>query len=404
MYKKLNYAIGYVASTTAIGATTLTLKAGHTITTDTGGANKFVAVLYSGTKSSPYQDTTREIVEAYRTDTNDFVIARAKENTIAKEWVENDKFMLIASAGVFDEYETAVDAKAPLTAPTFATSITGSYLTASEMLITDANKKIISAPVATYPSLTELSYVKGLSSAIQSQLNAKGVGDMLLSGVQSVTGLKTFNKDKIAMKGTSTGVNTISVANTSATSYTNTLPAKNGTFAMTDDIVSQVEDNITDGHTTVAPSGNAVFDALALKAPLDSPLFTTLVSLANNIWLRFVNYAGTGYLNALKGTTNDELELGTTLNTGTIEVEDDAGAVTIIDMGVTSASADGTEMSYVVKIDGNNLLKIYTESDGAGGVDTFKVQLLNKAVLTMEDSVGTTHTYTSDTDGSLIIS
>lgn len=38
--------------------------------------------------------------------------------------------------------------------------------------------------------------------------------------------------------------------------------------------VSQVEDSIVDGHTTIAPSGNAVFDALALKSPLASPTFT----------------------------------------------------------------------------------------------------------------------------------
>ena len=37
----------------------------------------------------------------------------------------------------------------------------------------------------------------------------------------------------------------------------------------------KVEDSIVDGHTTIAPSGNAVFDALALKAPLTSPSFTT---------------------------------------------------------------------------------------------------------------------------------
>ena len=67
----------------------------------------------------------------------------------------------------------SLNAKAPLDSPTFATSITGSYLTASEILITDANKKIISAPVATYPSLTELSYVKGVTSGIQSQLGNK---------------------------------------------------------------------------------------------------------------------------------------------------------------------------------------------------------------------------------------
>lgn len=260
MYKKLNYAIGDVASTTAINATTLTLKAGHTITTDIGETNKFVAVFYDGTKSSPYQDTNREIVEAYRTNTNDFVIARAKEGTSAKEWVENDKFMLIASAGVFDEYETEIDGK--------------------------------------------------------------------------------LNLDQ-------------------------TTPQ-----------------TITNG----------------------SPAFSEGVDMANDKYLKGKNYAGTEDVNIIKVNTDNEAEIGVTMNTGTIEVEEDAGAVTIIDMGVTSASADGTEMSYVVKIDGNNLLKIYTESDGAGGVDTFKVQLLNKAVLTMEDSAGTTHTYTSDTDGSLIIS
>lgn len=135
-----------------------------------------------------------------------------------------------------------------------------------------------------------------------------------------------------------------------------------------------------------------------------SPAFSEGVDMANDKYLKGKNYAGTEDVNIIKVNTDNEAEVGVTMNTGTIEVEDDAGAVTIIDMGVTSASADGTEMSYVVKIDGNNLLKIYTESDGAGGVDTFKVQLLNKAVLTMEDSAGTTHTYTSDTDGSLIIS
>lgn len=69
--------------------------------------------------------------------------------------------------------KTALDLKAPLTSPTFATSINGSYLTASEILITDGSKNIVSAAVATYPSLTELTYLKGVTSAIQTQLNSK---------------------------------------------------------------------------------------------------------------------------------------------------------------------------------------------------------------------------------------
>lgn len=75
--------------------------------------------------------------------------------------------------GVTSPIQTQLGTKAPLTSPTFATSITGSYLTASQMLITDASKNIISATTATYPSLTELAYVKGVTSAIQTQLNGK---------------------------------------------------------------------------------------------------------------------------------------------------------------------------------------------------------------------------------------
>jgi len=57
---------------------------------------------------------------------------------------------------------------------TFA-NLTLSGLTASELTATDANKKLQSLAVATYPSLTELSYIKGLTSAIQTQLGDKAV-------------------------------------------------------------------------------------------------------------------------------------------------------------------------------------------------------------------------------------
>lgn len=46
-------------------------------------------------------------------------------------------------------------------------------LTASELVATDASKNLQSLAVATYPSLTELTYVKGVTSAIQTQLGLK---------------------------------------------------------------------------------------------------------------------------------------------------------------------------------------------------------------------------------------
>ena len=40
---------------------------------------------------------------------------------------------------------------------------------------------------------TEFDYLDGVTSNIQTQLNAKGTGDMTLAGAQTVTGVKTFN-------------------------------------------------------------------------------------------------------------------------------------------------------------------------------------------------------------------
>lgn len=68
-------------------------------------------------------------------------------------------------------------ANAPTAANPFATvadlggGISG--LTSNELVYGNSATTIASLPVATYPSLTELSYVKGVTSAIQTQINSK---------------------------------------------------------------------------------------------------------------------------------------------------------------------------------------------------------------------------------------
>jgi hypothetical protein len=77
-----------------------------------------------------------------------------------------------------------------------------------------------------------------------------GGGDMLLGTAQSVTGAKTFDKDKLLVKGTSTGKTNLTTANTSETDYTATLPAKDGTVAMTADITGTNSGTNTGDETT----------------------------------------------------------------------------------------------------------------------------------------------------------
>ena len=52
-------------------------------------------------------------------------------------------------------------------------TLNSTSLTASEILGTNAGKDVVSLPVATYPSLAELAFVKGVSSALQTQLGTK---------------------------------------------------------------------------------------------------------------------------------------------------------------------------------------------------------------------------------------
>jgi hypothetical protein len=68
--------------------------------------------------------------------------------------------------------------------------VVGNYTpSASLILATDASKNVQGLTTATYPSLTELSYVKGVTSALQTQLNAKQSTITFGTGVQTALGV-----------------------------------------------------------------------------------------------------------------------------------------------------------------------------------------------------------------------
>lgn len=67
------------------------------------------------------------------------------------------------------DLQTALDAKAPLTSPNFATSARFGYSTASRVPYLDASKDLVASSVTD----TELGYLSGVTSAIQTQLSAK---------------------------------------------------------------------------------------------------------------------------------------------------------------------------------------------------------------------------------------
>jgi len=117
--------------------------------------------------------------------------------------------------------------------------LTSSDLTASEIVISNASKKLVSAPVATYPSLTELSYVKGVTSAVQTQINAKAPIDA-----------PTFTTSIGLTSGDITATNGNIVIGTSGKGIDFSATAGTGTSELLDDYEEGTFTPVSDGTAT----------------------------------------------------------------------------------------------------------------------------------------------------------
>jgi len=107
-------------------------------------------------------------------------------------------------------------------------------------------------------------------------------------------------------------------------------------------------------------------------------------SIPNNIWIRARNYADSDYINMFKVNVDDEIEAGASLLTGSIEFNEDSGAVSAMDMPVSDTPAQGTEQSYAFKLDGNNIFQVYAEADNAGGIQNSAVKVSKKLALDID--------------------
>lgn len=177
-------------------------------------------------------------------------------------------------------------------AKTFSTSPILSSLTASQILALDASKNIQTLSTATYPSLTELSYVKGVTSAIQTQINAKSNKSIssysLLVNNTASTADVTETTYRSPSQQTYTG--TITWTGTTAPSG-----ATNHTYNWIR-VGNLVTLKITLVYATTGTSLTAVLVTLPTDCP--TPLKPTgLTAASNNL------YSGSGlFVNSLTGT------------------------------------------------------------------------------------------------------
>ncbi|MFZ5365432.1 MAG: hypothetical protein ACOZBH_04535 [Patescibacteria group bacterium] len=73
--------------------------------------------------------------------------------------------------------------------------------------------------------------------------------------------------------------------------------------------------------------------------------------------------------------SEDYLTTSSSFATGPIVLTTDAGLVPFVDMSITSSSAINTEHSILFSLDNDYFLKVYAESDGAGGIQKPSIRM-----------------------------
>lgn len=164
--------------------------------------------------------------------------------------------------------------------------------TASRILSTDASKNITALDTATYPDLTELSYIKGVTSAIQTQLNGKQA-----TLTNPVTGTGTNNE--IAAFN-STGSTITSLSTSTYPSLTELAYVKGVTSAIQTQLDGK-EPTITNGYGITGTTTKAVSVSYAsafatatttISAATYADITGCSVSLAAGTWIIFAHVVG----------------------------------------------------------------------------------------------------------------
>lgn len=162
-----------------------------------------------------------------------------------------------------------------------AIQITG--LTVSQILALDGSGNVQSLAVATYPSLTELSYVKGVTSSIQTQINAKGVGTVTAVSVATANGFSgsssggaTPSLTIVAGVITPTSVNGLTITTTT------------GTLTVTGSKVLTISNTLTlagtDSTTMTFPSTSATIGRTdAAQTFTGTQTFSQIVETVNTV-------------------------------------------------------------------------------------------------------------------------
>ncbi len=114
--------------------------------------------------------------------------------------------------------------------------------------------------------------------------------------------------------------------------------------------------------------------------------------------------AGNNLLNFDTTDSNELITFGADVSLGSLQIDEDSGAVTLVDFPVSDTPAAGVEQSYDFQIDSNSIFTIYSEASG-GGTTTDRYVILGSASTTgcikMRDSDDAGYSWITILDGTI---
>lgn len=260
------YGAGWDADTTHAASKNAIYDKIETITAGAGTVTSVSVVTANGVSGSVATATTTPAITLTLgaitpTTVNGLAITANGTNTLN---IAAGQTLTVTTGGTLGSNAYTSTAYAPLASPTFTGTVT-------------IPTPFTLGAVSVLPTGTELNFVDGVTSSIQTQLDAKGVGDMVLASAQTNSGIKTFLDTTMKLRNVANTFDGYFV-NTNTADRIYTLKDAAGTLAFTSDITGTNSGTNTGDQTItltggVTGSGTGSFAATVItNANLTGPI------------------------------------------------------------------------------------------------------------------------------------
>lgn len=283
--------------------------------------------------SSTTYSTTKALVDGLATKQNS--LGYTAENSANKENTTLDTSTTKYPTN--NLVKTNIDLKAPIASPTFTGTVTTPAIvvsseTASRIAIIDASKNIKSADTSTYPSLTELSYLKGLGGSIGNTATQNIILNILsgTSNLSTGTGQQNLFTLNPTLSSNKTFKFRIKVNINKSTTSTALSLAFTGTASVTNIRYVSTDFNLTSyGQTQTAQN----------SVPSNTTALTSIVNTATGSANMFIDITGEVRIGT-GGTFIPQIKFGT--DPGGTPYVDTNSYFELIELGTDTLTTIGT--------------------------------------------------------------